>query len=79
VERPLKTEVNAKTAAIQGSGWGWLGWNKGTGRLEVVTTANQDPLLSEFVFEMMRMIDNTSSGAGTWRLEGEEQGGVDVR
>ena len=43
----LKKELNAKTAAVQGSGWGWLGYNKGTKRLEVVTTANQDPLLSE--------------------------------
>ncbi|WWC72156.1 uncharacterized protein I206_106116 [Kwoniella pini CBS 10737] len=42
----LKKEVNAKTAAVQGSGWGWLGYNKGTKKLEVVTTANQDPLLS---------------------------------
>jgi hypothetical protein len=43
----LKKEVNTKTAAVQGSGWGWLGFNKGTKKLEVVTTANQDPLLSE--------------------------------
>lgn len=26
------------------SGWGWLGYNKSTGRLEVATCANQDPL-----------------------------------
>jgi Fe-Mn family superoxide dismutase len=32
---------------VQGSGWGWLGYNKAGKRLEVVTTANQDPLLSE--------------------------------
>ena len=43
----LKKELNAKTAAVQGSGWGWLGWNQATKKLEVVTTANQDPLLSE--------------------------------
>ncbi|KAI5822620.1 manganese and iron superoxide dismutase [Schizophyllum commune Tattone D] len=42
----LKKELNAKTAAVQGSGWGWLGWNQATKKLEVVTTANQDPLLS---------------------------------
>ncbi|KAG8915642.1 hypothetical protein FRC01_003563 [Tulasnella sp. 417] len=41
----LKNEVNTQTAAIQGSGWGWLGYNKKTKRLEVTTTANQDPLL----------------------------------
>ncbi|KAI9633742.1 Manganese/iron superoxide dismutase [Dioszegia hungarica] len=42
----LKTEMNTKTAAVQGSGWGWLGYDKGKKRLEVVTTANQDPLLT---------------------------------
>lgn len=71
--------MNAKTAAIQGSGWGWLGWNKGTGRLEVVTTANQDPLLSESVFHRTRVINETLSGAGTWRMEGKEQGEVEGR
>lgn len=39
--------MNTKTAAVQGSGWGWLGYDKGKKRLEVVTTANQDPLLSK--------------------------------
>jgi len=42
----FKETMNTKTAAIQGSGWGWLGFNKTTRKLEVVTTANQDPLLS---------------------------------
>ncbi|KAL5521692.1 hypothetical protein ACEPAF_2440 [Sanghuangporus sanghuang] len=34
------------TLAIQGSGWGWLGLNPTTKKLEIVTTANQDPLLT---------------------------------
>jgi len=42
----LKKEFNTTTAAIQGSGWGWIGVNPSTGKLEIVTTANQDPLLS---------------------------------
>ncbi|KAL0958571.1 hypothetical protein HGRIS_000711 [Hohenbuehelia grisea] len=42
----LKKEFNTTTAGIQGSGWGWLGLNPTTKRLEVVTSANQDPLLS---------------------------------
>jgi len=42
----LKKEFNAQTAAIQGSGWGWVGYNSKTKKLEFVPTANQDPLLS---------------------------------
>ncbi|KAF8323931.1 manganese superoxide dismutase [Clavulina sp. PMI_390] len=42
----LKKEFNTKTAAIQGSGWGWIGYNAATKKLEFVPTANQDPLLS---------------------------------
>ena len=40
----LKTKLSAATVAIQGSGWGWLGWNKESQRLEIATCANQDPL-----------------------------------
>ncbi|KAH7103614.1 Mn superoxide dismutase [Auriculariales sp. MPI-PUGE-AT-0066] len=42
----FKKELNTATAAIQGSGWGWLGYNKKAKKLEVVTTANQDPLIT---------------------------------
>nr|ABA33613.1 manganese superoxide dismutase [Pholiota adiposa] len=42
----LQKQFNATTAAIQGSGWGWLGVNPSTKALEITTTANQDPLLS---------------------------------
>ncbi|KAF7800206.1 hypothetical protein EIP86_011453 [Pleurotus ostreatoroseus] len=38
--------MNATTAGIQGSGWGWLGFNPSTAKLEIVTTPNQDPLLT---------------------------------
>ena len=44
----FKKEVNTKGAAVQGSGWSWVGYNKQSGKLEVVTTANQDPLLCEY-------------------------------
>lgn len=40
----MKAELSAKSVAVQGSGWGWLGYNPKTGRLEVATCANQDPL-----------------------------------
>jgi len=38
-------KFNAQTAAIQGSGWGWLGYNKEEDRLSIITTSNQDPLI----------------------------------
>ncbi|KAJ7734977.1 Manganese/iron superoxide dismutase [Mycena metata] len=41
----FKKSFNAKTAGIQGSGWGWLGYNSTTKKLEIITTANQDPLI----------------------------------
>jgi len=40
----FKEKFNTATIAIQGSGWGWLGYNKGQKRLEIATCANQDPL-----------------------------------
>ncbi len=40
----MKDELSATTVAIQGSGWGWLGFNTKTGKLEIATCANQDPL-----------------------------------
>lgn len=40
----FKTQMTAQTVAIQGSGWGWLGYAKEKGRLVITTCANQDPL-----------------------------------
>eukprot|EP00088_Acartia_fossae_P039009 TRINITY_DN40579_c0_g1_i1.p1 TRINITY_DN40579_c0_g1~~TRINITY_DN40579_c0_g1_i1.p1 ORF type:complete len:234 (+),score=21.72 TRINITY_DN40579_c0_g1_i1:113-814(+) len=45
----LKKEMNAKTGAIQGSGWGWLAYNKASQGLEIVTKANQDPVEGPYV------------------------------
>ncbi|KAJ7662133.1 Mn superoxide dismutase [Mycena polygramma] len=42
----FKKSFNTTTAAIQGSGWGWLGYNSTSKKLEIVTTANQDPLIT---------------------------------
>lgn len=40
----LQTTMSASTIAVQGSGWGWLGYDKTNKTLKVTTTANQDPL-----------------------------------
>jgi len=41
------TKFNAQTAAVQGSGWGWLGYNKAEDKLVLTTCANQDPLSTQ--------------------------------
>jgi len=40
----LKDKLNAASLGIQGSGWAWLGLNPTNQKLELFTTANQDPL-----------------------------------
>ena len=40
----LIEKFNTATAGVQGSGWGWLGYNKDLNKLVIATTANQDPL-----------------------------------
>ncbi len=61
---PLKGKFNAQIAAIQGSGWGWLGYNPQTKKLDIVTTANQDPLLCKlpaFIAEIARHIEEENA------------------
>nr|ARO77522.1 manganese superoxide dismutase [Urechis unicinctus] len=40
----LKKMLSASTVAVQGSGWGWLGFNKTSQKLQMAACANQDPL-----------------------------------
>nr|AGH30393.1 mMn-SOD [Procambarus clarkii] len=40
----LKSQLSAATVAVQGSGWGWLGYNKQKKNLQIATCPNQDPL-----------------------------------
>jgi len=40
----LKADLSAMTIGVQGSGWGWLGYNPKNGGIECATRANQDPL-----------------------------------
>lgn len=42
----MQDKFTASTVAVQGSGWGWLGFNKATGKLALTTTANQDPCIT---------------------------------
>lgn len=40
----MKEKMSAAAVAVQGSGWGWLGYNKESERLCIAACANQDPL-----------------------------------
>ena len=40
----MQAQMTAATVGVQGSGWGWLGYDKATDRLVVTSTPNQDPL-----------------------------------
>lgn len=40
----LQEKLSASTVAVQGSGWGWLGYNKADKKLQIATCPNQDPL-----------------------------------
>ncbi|CEO96504.1 hypothetical protein PBRA_005113 [Plasmodiophora brassicae] len=44
--KAFQEKFNAQTAAIQGSGWGWLAYSPQTRALSIVTTPNQDPVAS---------------------------------
>lgn len=43
----LIDQLSAKSVAIQGSGWGWLGYDKSLNRLALATCDNQDPLITK--------------------------------
>ena len=49
----LIDEMNTKTVAIQGSGWGWLGYEKSRGRLCIATCDNQDPLSTKGLIPLL--------------------------
>jgi len=40
----FKAALSAASVGVQGSGWGWLGYNAVAKRLEIATCPNQDPL-----------------------------------
>lgn len=40
----FKKQMTTLTVAVQGSGWGWLGYNKASKKLQIVAMPNQDPL-----------------------------------
>ncbi|KAI1476534.1 manganese and iron superoxide dismutase [Daldinia eschscholtzii] len=41
----LQKQINTALAGIQGSGWAWLVKDKAAGTLQVITKANQDPVI----------------------------------
>lgn len=43
----FKEKMSAMAVGIQGSGWGWLGYDKTSKKLVLTTCANQDPLSTQ--------------------------------
>jgi Fe-Mn family superoxide dismutase len=46
-------QFNAATIAIQGSGWGWLGYCKKNQILKIATCSNQDPLSTQGLIPLL--------------------------
>ncbi|DAA74057.1 TPA_exp: Superoxide dismutase [Trichophyton benhamiae CBS 112371] len=46
---PFQKTFNTALAGIQGSGWGWLVKDKQTGKIQIKTYANQDPVSGQFI------------------------------
>lgn len=40
----MQNQLSTMSVAVQGSGWGWLGYNRQTKKLQLATTFNQDLL-----------------------------------
>ena len=55
----MQEKLSASTVAVQGSGWGWLGFNKAAGKLAIATCANQVLLMPGFFFEVVKEITNS--------------------
>lgn len=49
----FKEKLSTAAVGIQGSGWGWLGYNKSLKRLEIATCANQDPLSAQGLIPLL--------------------------
>lgn len=45
--------LSSKATAIQGSGWGWLGYDQTKGKLAIATCDNQDPLITKGLIPLL--------------------------
>lgn len=66
VHRELDPTVSVNCAVCaQGSGWGWLGYNKASKALEIATCANQDPLAAKV--RLALQVRQAAVGTCTWQ------------
>lgn len=49
----FKSAFNSLAGPLQGSGWGWLGYNKQRNRIEIETCQNQDPLSTKGLIPLL--------------------------
>ena len=66
--------LTAHVLSAQGSGWGWLGYSKDSGKLVLETTANQDPLSTKArSVGAPRCVRSCERGACTLRALGQSR------
>lgn len=49
----LIEKMSVQATLVQGSGWGWLGYNKAQGRLVLASCPNQDPLITQGLIPLL--------------------------
>lgn len=49
----LKEKLTSMTVAIQGSGWGWMGYDMASQKITLTTCSNQDPLSTQGVTPLL--------------------------
>lgn len=58
----LKSQLAAQTIAVQGSGWGWLGYNKQKKMLQIATCPNQVSKINIIAVIISTNVINMSDG-----------------
>lgn len=70
----FKKQMQAAAVGVQGSGWAWLGYNKATGKVDIATCANQDPLAITGLTPLVRVARSGDVAAAGAAAVGAPQG-----
>ena len=56
----MKEKLSTATVAVQGSGWGWLGYNKAAAKLQIATCFNQVSSQKLFYSNILKILSLTN-------------------